>query len=117
MRGSRIVIPTSMQAEVLKKIHSGHQGQTKCRQRARDSDWWPRISKEIDEKVARCSTCHKLQVQPPEPLIPSPFSERPWQRIGTDLTMFEWKKSDYLLVIDYYSRFIKVAKLNSTTAA
>ena len=112
-----MVIPTSMQAEVLKKIHSGHQGQTKCRQRARDSDWWPRISKEIDEKVARCSTCHELQVQPPEPLIPSPFSERPWQRIGTDLTMFEWKKNDYLLVIDYYSRFIEVAKLNSTTAA
>ena len=38
-----------------------------------------------------------------------------WQRVGTDL--FEWKKTDYLLVVDYYSRFIEVAKLTSTTAA
>ena len=50
-----------------------------------------------------------------KPLIPSPFPERPSQRIGTDL--FEWKKSDYLLVVDYYSRFIEVAELTSTTAA
>ena len=30
--------------------------------------------------------------------------------------MFEWKKTDYLLVVDYYSQFIEIAKLTSTTA-
>ena len=29
--------------------------------------------------------------------------------MGTDL--FEWKKSTYLLVVDYYSRWIEVARL------
>ena len=55
-----------------------------------------------------------MQVQHPEPLIPSPFPQQPWQRVGTDL--FKWKKTDYLLVVDYYSRFIEIAKLTSTTA-
>ena len=33
--------------------------------------------------------------------------------MGTDL--FEWNKSTYLLVVDYYSRYIEVAKLRSTS--
>ena len=49
-----------------------------------------------------------------EPLIPSKLPDRPWQKIATDL--FEWQKSQYLLVVDYYSRFIETAKLLSTTS-
>ena len=78
MRGSRMVIPTSMRAEILDRIHSGHQGMTKCRQRAKDSVWWPGIRKDIDEKVSKCAICCKMQIQHPEPLIPSPFPQRPW---------------------------------------
>ena len=46
--------------------------------------------------------------------MPSPLPSRPWEKIGTDL--FEWKKVDYLLVVDYYSRYIEIAKLTSTSA-
>ena len=31
VRGARMVIPTNMRAEILEKIHSGHEGMTKCR--------------------------------------------------------------------------------------
>lgn len=54
-------------------------------------------------------------IQHSEPLIPSMLLKRPWQKVGTDL--FEWKKTDYLLVVDYYSRFIEIAKLTTTTAS
>jgi hypothetical protein len=50
-----------------------------------------------------------------EPLIPSQFPLYPWQIVGTDL--FEWKKEVYLLVVDYYSRFIEIALLPSSPSS
>ena len=64
LRNSRLVIPTSLQDDVLKKLHTGHQGITKCRQRASQAVWWPGISKHIDEAVQRCSICCKTRFQP-----------------------------------------------------
>ena len=41
LKGSRLVIPVAMQKTILGKIHEGHQGITKCRERAKQSVWWP----------------------------------------------------------------------------
>ena len=50
-----------------------------------------------------------------EKLQPSPLLRLPWQKVGTDL--FEWNNAVYLLIVDYYSRWIEVAKLAKATAA
>ena len=39
LKGSRIVIPTSLQIEMLDRLHIAHQGIQKCRQRAQQSIW------------------------------------------------------------------------------
>ena len=41
LKGGRIVIPQSLQEQMLAKLHCGHQGITECRQRACQSIWWP----------------------------------------------------------------------------
>ena len=114
MRGCRIVIPTVLQSEMLCKIHEDHLGITKCRPRARQSVWWPGISKHLEEKVKNCLECSKNQMQGAEPMMPTPLPELPWQKVGTDL--FQWKKSHYLLIVDYYSRYIEISKLSQLTA-
>lgn len=38
--GTRIIVPKSLQAETMHKIHQGHQGILKCRQRVSASVWW-----------------------------------------------------------------------------
>ena len=61
-----------------------------------------------------CAQCSKLRQNPPEPMVASNLPMYPWQKVATDL--FQLKNQDYLLVVDYYSRYIEVAKLNSTTS-
>ena len=48
-------------------------------------------------------------------MIQSTISELPWQVVGTDL--FQWLGSNYVLVVDYMSRFVEVAKLENSTSS
>lgn len=40
------------------------------------------------------------------------FPERPWQKLGAD--MFTVYGKYYLLVVDYFSRFVEIGKLTPT---
>ena len=115
LRGERIIIPSSLQAEMLNKVHAGHQGITKCRERARQAVWWPGLSSQLKEVVDNFRQCLKNRNPQAQPLIPSSLPLLPWQKLGTDL--FEWKKNTYLLIIDYYSRYIEISRLSQLTAA
>lgn len=114
MRGSQIMIPPPLRREMLNRIHSSHQGITKCRERARQSVWWPGISKEIEAVVRNCPECCKAQRQRAQPLTPTPLPQLPWQKVTSDL--FEWRQKTYLLIVDYYSRYVEIARLNNLTA-
>ena len=114
LQGSRIIIPQSLRKKVLQQIHTGHQGITKCRDRARQSVWWPGLPSQLQDMVSSCEVCCQHHSQRAEPLIPSELPQLPWQKVGMDL--FDYKGSTYLLILDYYSRFIEIAKLSKTTA-
>ena len=70
--------PPSLRKTLLDKIHSGHQGITKCREMARQSIWWPGISKQLKELVQSCHECLKAKKQRPQPLTPTPLPTLPW---------------------------------------
>ena len=112
--GPRIVIPKLLQREVLSKLHEGHQGIQKCRLRANISVWWPGITKHIKDMVERCPTCVRVSTPRREPLLPSYLPDYPWQKIGTDL--FFLNGANYLVAVDYFSRYIEAIKLKTTTA-
>ena len=95
-----------MISEIIHCLHAGHQGITKCRARAKNS-----VAARTWETVTDCKICRQFSIQPTEPLIPTPFPQLPWQK------MFMWKKAKYLLLTDYYSRFVEVVKLPSESSS
>uniref|UniRef100_A0A674EBM2 Gypsy retrotransposon integrase-like protein 1 n=1 Tax=Salmo trutta TaxID=8032 RepID=A0A674EBM2_SALTR len=115
-KGEKIIIPTSLREEILTKIHAGHMGMEKCKQRARDIMFWPGMCKQIEDIVGRCTIC--LERRPSntkEPMLPHCIPDRPWQVVATDL--FTWNNEDYIVTVDYYSRYFELDKLHSTTSA
>ena len=50
-------------------------------------------------------------------MIASPLPERPWQKIGSVRSdLFHHNGKDYIIAVDYYSRFFEVAPLKNTTS-
>ena len=84
-------------------------------QRVSTSVWWPGVSKDIKNFVKSCPDYPKTTTSPREPLLQSSLLDDPWERVVTDL--FELNGTTYLPVMDYYSRYIEVQKLKSTTSA
>ncbi|XP_012946146.1 uncharacterized protein K02A2.6-like [Aplysia californica] len=114
LHGCRLAIPSSLRQDMLQRIHQGHQGIVKCRALACTCIWWPGMSKGIETLVNNCPECEKHIVLPPQPLVPTPTPDHPWKKVGSDL--FEWQGEHYLLVVDYYSRWIEIPHLSSLTS-
>ena len=91
-------------------------GVEKSKRRARDILYWPGMNGQIEEMILKCSTC--LEYRPSnqkEPLVSQPTPVMPWDTVATD--PFHWQNSDYLLVVDYLSRFFEVSKLPDTKSS
>ena len=78
------MIPMALRAPVLNRLHEGHLGINKCRDRARESAWWPGLNREFEVKISMCTKCIKSHSQKPEPLMMSKLPDLPWQKVATD---------------------------------
>lgn len=112
----RLIVPESKRQEVLLKLHDSHLGLTKLMQRAKQVLYWPKMSEDIKSLVLKCTACHEYAIGPKtEPLIPTPVPDYPFQVIGTDL--FHADGKDYLVTVDYYSKWIAIDELKGTRSA
>ena len=110
---NRIVIPSTMRQEILKCIHEGHRGKEKCK--ARVCVYWPAMYEAIENEVRKCPVCNKYgKGNQKEPMIPHDIPNRPWEKLGADY--FSFAGNDYLLVVDYFSKYPEVVRVNSKTA-
>ena len=114
--GQRIAIPQSMKQDMLQRIHDGHLGINKCRERAKTSVWWPGISADISDTVSKCAHCQVHRgPQRAETLRPRPLPECPWQSDGADLLTY--RSQSFLVITDYYSRWFELVRMTSTTSS
>ena len=115
LKGERIVIPKTIRSIFLENLHEGHIGVDKSIQRAKTAIFWPGITNDIKDIASKCATCiSHLPSQSKEKMMSHEIPTRPWQRVGTD--MFEWNNKQYLVTVDYYSRYFELDELHSTTS-
>ena len=85
---------------MLSKIHSSHLGIGKCKRRARDVLFWPGMNQQVTDMISKCNTCNTYRnAQAREPLK------------SHDFDIFELDKQDYVVIVDYYSKFFEVSHL------
>ena len=115
-KGERLIIPKPMRKEMKQELHSSHIGINGCIRRARECMFWPGMSAEVKEFVLQCDVCRTNEnKQQKEPLTSQEPTDRPWERVGTDI--FTLNGKDYLLLVDYFSNFWEVNRLPDTRAS
>ena len=112
----RLVIPKTMQRQMLQRIHDdGHMSLHKCIKRASQSVWWKNISKDLKLYTEACEFCQKhRRSHKKEPLQPTPLPRLPWTKVGIDI--FHYKGKNFLLIVDYFSRWIEMPQLRYLTS-
>ena len=116
MKNSKVLIPGSLKQKYLKQIHQGHQGIEACRSRAREFVFWFNINSDLKEMVEKCDICQSQQNSTTS--IQKYVSEvppHPWHTLGSDL--FYFQRIDFLVVVDYFSKYLIVRKIPSSTSS
>jgi len=118
LRGSRIVLPTSLQRRAVKLCHEGHLGIMKTKQLCRSKLWFPGLDRCVEEEVASCIPCQASVPQKSrEPLRMTTLPEGPWTQASADFCG-PFPTGEYvLLLIDDYSRYPEVEVIESTSAS
>ena len=94
--------------------HANHIGIEGCLRRMRECLYWPRMTTQVKDYISKCEVCLSHRSAPPrEPLRQHDFVARPWSKIGADLCQIDGRT--LLVVCDYFSNLIEVARLNTVT--
>ncbi|XP_037136291.1 uncharacterized protein K02A2.6-like [Syngnathus acus] len=117
LKGTRLVMPVTLQSRALALAHEGHQGIVKTKQLLREKVWFPKIDKQTEELISRCLPCQSSTPKTEhQPLQMSELPQGPWEDVAVDFCG-PFPSGDYLLVlIDEYSRFPFVEIMPSTSA-
>ncbi|KAL5510077.1 hypothetical protein EMCRGX_G005553 [Ephydatia muelleri] len=113
--GSRVVIPPSLQSQVLQLLHLGHFGMQRMKQLARTAVYWPHIDSGIMELCHKCTTCAEHQNKPPKPANhPWMLPEKPWSRVHVDHAI-NFLGSNWLVLINAFSKYPCIHPTSSTS--
>lgn len=113
--GHRVVVPKSLQPQVLQLLHLGHFGIQRMKQLARTSVYWPGIDADIQDLSRDCQACNEHQKMPPkQPLHPWVTPDKPWSRVHIDHAI-NFRGHNWLVMVDAYSKYPCIHRMSSIT--
>ncbi len=121
---SALVVPVSMQYELLRAAHAhrfaGHKGTAITLHRIREKYWWPSMTVDVDQFVGSCDICQQAKdpvhfKRNKEPLHSLAAPDSPWVRMHADLFTVGRKSKKghkYVLVMtDAFSKLVELVPL------
>lgn len=113
---SQLVIPKTMQEELLQRLHATHMGRDKMLARAKRIWWWPGMSTDIDNLAKACEICHQVAPERPDASLAAwPKAQHPNEKWHIDYAG-PFEGSMWLIVVDSYSKYAWVKKTVRSTA-
>ena len=112
-KGSRLLVPSTPWRKALEQIHEGYQGLEKYMLKAREAVYWPGINDDIREMVEKCVICQSTSRAPKPVGNISKVPPHACHTLGTNL--FYWNRIDFLVVSDYFTKFLIVRKIPNTS--
>ena len=82
--------------------------------KARESVFWPGISNDIQEAVEKCGICQSSSRA--AKLVGNVSEVPPHERHTLGTTLFYWNKMDYIVVGDYFSKYLIIRKIPNSSA-
>ena len=117
LKGTRIIILNNQCKAILKLIHEGHLGLSKCKLRAKETVYWPGLNEQLEDLILNCELCLKYSTAKcklePNLTLGQEVPLYPWTKLVTDI--FHFKSVSYLLIVDYTSQYPVACKLTSLT--
>ena len=103
-KAARLIMPKSECASTLKFLHMGHYAIDKMSLRAKETVYWPGITKDIRLTYHHCQICAKFaRTEQREILQPIEAPQTAWEQLGLDNSSL--RNTQYLLAVDYFSQF------------
>ncbi|KAK3919184.1 hypothetical protein KUF71_008333 [Frankliniella fusca] len=115
MFSTRVIIPCTLQKEVLKALHEGHPGIVRSKLLAKMYVWWPFLGVDLTQMSSSCSICALVNYKSEKVFIPWPQPKGPFERVHIDF--YEKRSKSYLIVCDSFSKWLHVAYMPTTTAS
>ena len=86
LRGTRIIIPASLQKRTIQIAHEGHQDQARTKALLREMVWFPGMDKQVRTELEHCLACQATaQPNHPEPIKTAPMPNSLWDKVKIDL--------------------------------
>ena len=117
LKSTQIIIPRVMRSRFLNELHTGHLGITKYIELAKQTMYWPWINQwPLSNLWQPASLAWNIQhptknTQKRRTSLGQEIPVTPWTKLGTDI--FTLDGANYLLLVDYTSKFPVMCKLTS----
>ena len=114
--GCRLLIPTSLRATMLSRLHEAHQGVVRSQSRAHLTMYWPGIDRDIENFVHGCKLCQDhLPSLPREPMVSKQPPTRPFQEVAADFASYGGR--EFLITVDCKTDWPDIIQMSKGTSA